>query len=275
MKDVLVFLSPTPEGALPAGAHYSLTLAHAHGAHLSVLIAEVAPFNLRREPHNMQADLAIEPPSPTERVARTAERVLAAANSASIPCEILATGTEYFSLRERVIHLAQLRDALIVDVYGPLQSPRKELVDGALFRSGRPLILVPQRAREFAAHRIAVAWDATPSAVRAVHDALPLLKQARDVVVVSVVDDKTFSVPDTGDALCHYLARWSISARFIAIDRENLDVGMALLAYARRINANLLVMGGFAHGFERELMLGSATRDIFRTSLEIPVFLSH
>ena len=34
-------------------------------------------------------------------------------------------------------------------------------------------------------------------------------------------------------------------------------------------------MGGFAHGFERELMLGSATRDVYRANLEIPVLLSH
>ena len=42
-----------------------------------------------------------------------------------------------------------------------------------------------------------------------------------------------------------------------------------------KAGANLLVMGGFAHGFERELMLGSATRDVYRANLEIPVLLSH
>lgn len=107
------------------------------------------------------------------------------------------------------------------------------------------------------------------------HDALPLLLQARDVSVVSIIDDKTLSIPATGESLCRYLGRWNVSARFNAINRESLDMGTALLAYARRIDANLLVMGGFAHGFERELMLGSATRDIFRTSLEIAVILSH
>ena len=46
------------------------------------------------------------------------------------------------------------------------------------------------------------------------------------------------------------------------------------LAYAKQLDANLLVMGGFAHGFERELMLGSATRDIFGRSRDTG-FLSH
>lgn len=276
MKDLLLFLSPASGDLLPAGAHYGLALARAHGAGLSALIAEIEPLNVLPEPDNMQADdAAVEPASLTERRARTAELVLSAANSANVTCEILGAGGGYLNIRERVISSAQVRDVLIVDLYGPLQSSRKDLVDGALFGSGRPVILVPQCARDLAAHRIAIAWDATRSAVRAVHDALPLLTRAHDVTVVSVVDDKTLSMPGTGDALCRYLERWDVAAKFSAIDRGHLDIGMALLSYARRTNADLLVMGGFAHGFERELMLGSATRDIYRTSVDIPVFLSH
>ncbi len=88
-----------------------------------------------------------------------------------------------------------------------------------------------------------------------------------------MIDDKM--APYSGDVLCRYLARWNVSALFNTVRRENLNVGMSLLAYAQRVEADLLVMGGFAHGFERELILGSATIDIFRTSLKIPVFLSH
>jgi hypothetical protein len=43
----------------------------------------------------------------------------------------------------------------------------------------------------------------------------------------------------------------------------------------RQADANLLVMDGFAHGLELELMLGSATRDVFRADLKMPVLLSH
>ena len=65
------------------------------------------------------------------------------------------------------------------------------------------------------------------------------------------------------------------SGEIISISRDNLNVGVALLAYARRLDANLFVIGAFAHGIERELMWGSATKDIFRANLEMPVFLSH
>lgn len=178
-------------------------------------------------------------------------------------------------MRERVIHSSQLRDVLIVDSHGPLQPPRKDLIDGALFGSGRPLILVPQGVGEFASERIVIAWDATRAAVRAVHDALPLLVRARDVTVVSVVDDKTILTQGTGEALCRHLVQWNIASKFVAINREELAVGTALLTFARKVDANLLVMGSFAHGFEREIMLGSATRDVYRSYLEMQVLLSH
>jgi nucleotide-binding universal stress UspA family protein len=174
-----------------------------------------------------------------------------------------------------VIYEAQLREVLILDSYGPLRRPRKDIFDAALFRSGRPLILVPQTTLEFVTRKITIAWDATRSAVRAVRDALPVLKQAQNVTVLSIVDDKAFSTRHKGDALCRYLARWNVAATFSTVARGKLDVGTVLLTYARRTNADLLVMGGFAHAFERELMLGSATRDVYHTSIELPVFLSH
>jgi nucleotide-binding universal stress UspA family protein len=269
MKDVLAHVTPIAGDSLGAGASYALALARAHGAHLSALIAEIEPEGIQGN-HVIGQSLSL-----AERLARTAERLRSAANLANVPCEILAPEVQYLSLRERLIDCAQVRDLLVLDVYGPLQSPRRDLVDGTLFGSGRPVILVPQGAPPSVEDRILIAWDATRAAVRAVRDALPLLVRARDVIIASVIDDKTFSTPHSGNALCRYLARWNVSARFEIVKRESLNVGVTLLTHARRAEVGLLVMGGFAHGFERELMLGSATRDIFQASFEIPVLLSH
>lgn len=276
MKNVFIVLSPTIGDDLPTGVGYALALARSQGAHLSVLLEEIEDYPLDPipEPNNMQADkIAIESRSLADRLARTTELVHSAAKLTNVQCEVLRRA-EFASLREGLMYLAQVRDVLIVDVYQALQPSRKDLVDAVLFGSGRPLILVPQQAREFAVDRIVIAWDATRSAVRAIHDALPILIQARDVEVVSVIDDKAL-IPNTGRLLCDYLARWNVTARFISINRDDLNVGIALLTYARRLDANLLVMGAFAHGIERELMWGSATKDIFRANLEMPVFLSH
>jgi nucleotide-binding universal stress UspA family protein len=206
-------------------------------------------------------------PSAADRRARTAELALAAAAAANVQCEILPSEGEFTTLRAAVIYLAQLRDIAIVDVHGPLRPPRRYLVDDALFGSGRPLVLVPQNWCAYAADRVVVAWDAIRSAARAVHDALPLLRRAREVVVMTVIDDNTFWKPDTGVALCRHLAQWDVPARFDAVNRGHRGVGLSLLDHARHAHADLLVMGAFAHGIERELMLGSATRDIPSASL--------
>jgi nucleotide-binding universal stress UspA family protein len=168
-----------------------------------------------------------------------------------------------------------MHDMVIVDVRGQLDSSRKDLIEAALFGGGRPIIFVPPNTPAIANNRIVIAWDGTRSAVRAVHDALPLLVKLREVLAVSVIDDKLLPTPHSGQALCRYLARWDVDAKFTTIHRDTLNVGATLLAYARQADADLLVMGAFAHGFERALMLGSATRDIFEARIDIPVLLSH
>ena len=281
MKDILVFLPPSVcRNELSRGAHYAVALARMYGAHLSALIADIdieTDFgDLPPEPDIRQVGTAVsKPTSSSERVARTAELVQSATTDANVSCDILQTDNESTSLRERMIRCTQMHDMLVVDVRGPLDSPRKELVEAALFGGGRPIIFVPPNTPVVGHDRIVIAWDGTRSAVRAVHDALPLLVKSREVLVVSVIDDKLFPTPHSGHALCRYLTRWDVDAKFSTIHRETLKIGTTLLAYARRADADLIVMGAFAHGFERALMLGSATRDIFEARIDLPVLLSH
>jgi nucleotide-binding universal stress UspA family protein len=279
MKDILVFLPPSVcRDALSSGGHYAIALARLYGAHLSALIADIEtdPGDLPPEPDIRQVGTAArKPSSANERAARTAELVQSAATDANVSCDVVQTENQSASLRERIIHCAQMHDIVIVDVRGQLDSSRKDLVEAALFGGGRPIIFVPPNLPVITNNRIVVAWDGTRSAVRAVHDALPLLVKSREVLAVSVIDDKLLPTPHSGHALCRYLARWDVDARFSTIHRDTLNVGATLLAYARQADADLLVMGAFAHGFERALMLGSATRDIFEARIEIPVLLSH
>jgi nucleotide-binding universal stress UspA family protein len=279
MKDLLVFLSPSPrQDHLSVGAHYAISLARMYGAHLSAMIADIEPdlCDMPPEPDIRQvASVAIKPVSSSERVARMAELVQSAAADAKLPCDILGAESRFASLREQIIHCSQLHDILIMDVRGPLERPRRDLVEAALFGSGRPILLVPPKSPMTPENRIAIAWDGTRSAVRALRDALPFLVRSREVLVVSVVDDKALPTASSGDAICRYLARWHIDAKFNAIRRETLQVGVTLLDYAWQADADMLVMGAFAHGFEHALMLGSATRDILDTRIEFPVLMSH
>jgi nucleotide-binding universal stress UspA family protein len=278
MKDILVFLTASANrDSLSRAGQYGIALARLYGAHLSALIADIDtdPGDLPPKPDIRQVGTAAsKPPSPGERLARTAEFVQSAATNANVACDVLQNN-EPMSLRERLIYCTHMHDMLIIDVRGPLDPPRRDLVEAALFGGGRPIVFVPPTTPVVPSNRIVVAWDGTRSAVRAVRDALPLLVKSREVLVISVIDDKLFPTPHSGHALCSYLARWDVNARFSTIHRESLNIGATILNHARQADADLLVMGAFAHGFERALMLGSATRDLFDARLAIPVLLSH
>ena len=277
MKDLLAVVTAVSGDTVGCAANYALALAGLTGAHLTALIAEIESGSGTPsvEPDNMQGGIeGARSLSTMGRLTRTTELIQAAAKLANVPCTLLSDGRS-LSLRELLIGNAQVRDCVILDVQGPLRHPRQGLIEAVLFGSGRPIILVPRTARPFAHDRILVAWDATRSAVRALHDALPLLIRARDVAIVSVTDDKEFPAAHSGEDVCRYLSRWDVDSHFERVKRGSQNVGLVLLDHAVRIEADLLVMGGFGHPREREFIFGSATRDIFQSNIENAVLLSH
>ena len=277
MKDLLAIVTPVSEKTLERSAIYALSLARHIRARMTVMIATIEQFPAAlSDPDNMQVYSGLsQPPSPDERRARTADLVRTEARRAGVDYEILSETDYSPSLGQMVTAAAQVRDLTMLGVHGPLAYPRQGLVEAAMFGSGRPLLLIPQTAQPFSSGVIVVGWDATRAAVRAVHDALPLLIEAEKVVIASVSGDKELPVLASGPAICRYLEQRHINATFNALTRQHENIGEDLLSHAQSLRANLLVMGGFGHAREREFLFGSATRDIFQSHLEIPVLLSH
>jgi nucleotide-binding universal stress UspA family protein len=276
MKELLAVVSPAWDESLGSAARYALSLAGHMVTHVTILVAEIetdiVPPTVK--PDNMQGcGVAADSPTKAERVALTIQLARNAAKLANAACTVLDGGGP--SLRDSLIGRAQLHDCAIIDVQGPLRYPRQGLVEGVLFGSGRPLILTPANASPPVKERVVVAWDGTPAAVRALRDAIPLLVQAQEVIVVSVAGDKEFTAGESGPQVCRYLRRWDVTPRFDLIERGDRNVGDALLHHAMQTQARLLVMGGFGHPREREFLFGSATRDVFQSNLEIAVLLSH
>jgi nucleotide-binding universal stress UspA family protein len=277
MKDVLAIITPVHSDALGQAASYAFGLARLFEAHVTVLIAEIEP----EAPDPMSApDLTwgggevARAISSDEAVARTVELVQGAASRVNVGCTVLSAPRSA-ELREILIDKAQIRDIVTIDVRGPLRYPRQSLVEGVLFGSGRPITLVPTSVQTPPAERALVAWDGTRSAARSLHDAVPILAHAREVVVVTVADDKELRAARSGEKICRYLCRWGVQARFELLQRGSRNVGDVLLGRAAEIGAALVVMGGFGHAREREFLFGSATRDIFQSTLQAAVLLSH
>ena len=137
-----------------------------------------------------------------------------------------------------------------------------DLVVGSLFFTGRPLALIkdyPARKELQKAH-LMVAWKYSPQTLRALWFALPLLKKAKVVTLVSVVEGDE-DEQDYLDEAVSYLAAHGIKAQKIRIDNARYPV-KALEETYREKKADLLVMGAYSHSRLGELVFGGFTRSL-------------
>ena len=153
----------------------------------------------------------------------------------------------------------------------------EEVIEGVLFHSGRPVLIVPPDWKGSAiGKRVAIAWDASREATRAVADASALMDRA-DAVAILTVDAKPrmFGHGDApGQNIAAHLSRRGLPVEVRNADSMGRDVGATILAEAQSFNADLLVLGAYGHSRLRERVFGGATRDMLRQSV-IPMLMAH
>jgi nucleotide-binding universal stress UspA family protein len=151
-----------------------------------------------------------------------------------------------------------------------VERPHTDTVEEALLHSGRPILLAPAQPPAVVGEKIAVGWNGSTEAVKALAVSLPLLAAAKAVSVITV-GDKDVSVA----SVIEYLAWHGIGTTHHGVRTvSGSGPGEQLLAEAREVEADLLVMGGYGHMPWREFLFGGATRQIVGTSL-LPLLLSH
>jgi len=143
-----------------------------------------------------------------------------------------------------------------------------------VFGSGRPSILVPPAVRSNSIEHVAVAWDASRVAARAVADLMPLLANDCRITVLTVQDEKPLPGQDIAEALSSSLTLRGFAAEARHVGLAGRTVAEALQEAAIEAGADLLAMGGFGHSRARDFVLGGATKGIF-ADLRLPVLLSH
>ena len=108
---------------------------------------------------------------------------------------------------------------------------------------------------------------------RAVGDAMPFLKRAKTIDVVTV-EHKESRKELRGAQIAEHLARHKLRIDLKPIVAPNTDVASVILSYAADSSADLIVMGGYGHSRLREFVLGGMTFDIMK-SMTAPVLMSH
>ena len=152
---------------------------------------------------------------------------------------------------------------------------RSDLIEAALFDSGRPILVVPYVGIEaFAAKRVMVAWDGSKTAARAIHAAMPILELADEVQVVMVEAKKLHLPGDPGADLAVYLSRHGIKVAVEKIPAPASGVADALLNHISDNQIDLVIMGGYGHSRVREFILGGATRGMLN-AMTVPCIMAH
>jgi nucleotide-binding universal stress UspA family protein len=156
---------------------------------------------------------------------------------------------------------------------GTVWARHRDPVERVLVKGGSALIAVPYHGSgRSVGERVVVAWNGGPEVARAVEGALPILEQARRVIVLTV--DRRSGQALSVDHLMRRLLRHGVNVEARGGRSQGRPVGDALLATVRELECDLLVMGGYGHWPIREHLFGGATDAVLR-HMTVPVLLSH
>jgi nucleotide-binding universal stress UspA family protein len=153
-----------------------------------------------------------------------------------------------------------------------LASP-KDLV----MQAARPLLFVPDTVNRLDLRSVLVAWKDTPEARRAVADALPMLRKAKEVTVVEICeqDDSRPAVTARVTDVVAWLARHGITATArVSEANQKTSTADRLGEVAGEVGAGLIVAGAYGHSRFRELILGGVTQYLVTQTARC-VLLSH
>jgi nucleotide-binding universal stress UspA family protein len=274
-KDIVVNLSAGKSGKIVGD--YAISIASRLEAHITGIAIAFVPDIQRAG----MAFLSVEKIEALQRDNEAATETIvewfaAATASAGVSAEkqVLRANMSYAA--DHFGRIARRFDLAIVGQVEPDGSPVQAMVcESTLFESGRPMIIVPYvQMAPLKLDRIMVCWDGSRPAARAIADAMPLLKRAKNVEVVSVTSERGKQDEIEGADMGHHLARHGLKVDVTRIMRGELDVEDVLLSHAADSGADFMVMGGYGHSRLREFVLGGVTRSILRT-MTVPTLMSH
>lgn len=285
LKDLLIYLDPANRS--PAAVRLAVDLAHRHGSSLTALY--VRGWSPEQLAHLRTAELAGQSFGALGAFSQGVERAIdRGVLETQTAVESLAA-QQRIALEWRVIdgeprtvlpQHARYADLCILGADTPAASTAGgyRFSEEMLFVAGRPVLLVPNDAsgQTLGAH-IAVAWNSSRSAARALNDAMPLLELSESTTLITV--NPGDSIEARGglpvQRLLEHLRRHGVSAHLTELSDVPADaVAAALQEKARAAGADLLVAGAHGHTWLREVLLGSVTRDLL-AHLALPVMMSH
>lgn len=274
-RNIHLALTPHPVATSHSAIDYACALAHRFEAKLEVTSTHLT---VRTPTHVLAGGMMLRMARQFERDAgdKSSELegyVTQKATSLGLSIKIAEVGEQWPSSSNEIAWRGRTSDLCILSL--PQTVEGRLGVEDWLFKLGRPCVLYPNETHEsFSLDTVLVAWDFSKSAARALFDALPLLKAARNVHLLTVRGEKDILIDDLSTPVCELLTAHGVNAEVIGVDIAGNPIGRTILDQAQSVHANLIVMGAYGHSRLKEFVLGGATKGVLNTS-RIPLLMSH
>ena len=274
-NDILVALTSYPEPTPVSVVENAVSVAAALGAHIAALSCEM---HVQVPGHFISGSVVGLPgviAGEAGKSRKNAQDLLAAFEAAAaksgVSRESILQKCKSFEVPDLLVEYARLRDLTIMPA-----SNDRWYAEAVIFGSGKPTLILPEspRPRPFELGTVAVAWDFSRAAARAVADAIPLLEKAKKVRVVTVLNEKHMDNKHSAEELSKNLSRHGIDVVLDRVDAKGRPIGDVLEAYVASHASDMLVMGAYGHSRLREFVLGGATKSLLLKP-PLPILFSH
>lgn len=146
------------------------------------------------------------------------------------------------------------------------------LIGDVLMATRTPILVVPDTAKAFNTKGTAViAWNGSFEAANALRAALPMLRHATAVHVVTVDEAGEKRFPSI--TASQYMSRHGIASELQSQPRDAQAINDILASQARAVRASYLVMGAYGHSRAREYLFGGVTRGML-SGAAVPLLLA-
>jgi nucleotide-binding universal stress UspA family protein len=152
------------------------------------------------------------------------------------------------------------------------QSPSMVTLESALFESGRPVLIAPPTSPRSLGTHVLIAWNRSTEQARATAFAMPLLRLAERVTILTV-EGSTVAGP-SGAEMARSLALHGIAADTITIAPGKVSAGETILKKAAELGCDLIVKGAYTQSRLRQMIFGGTTRHILANA-KLPVLMAH
>jgi nucleotide-binding universal stress UspA family protein len=153
------------------------------------------------------------------------------------------------------------------------QSPSMITLESALFESGRPVLIAPPASPRTLATNVLVAWNNSTEQARTMADAMPLLRLAERITILTV-EGATVAGP-SGEQMARSLKMNGLAADTMTLKPVGKrSAGETILAKADELGCDLIVKGAYTQSRLRQMIFGGTTRHILANA-KLPVLMAH